>query len=526
MEPTESGGHPRRWSILAVLVISLLVVVLDNTVLNVAMKAIADPVHGLGATQSELAWSINSYTLVFAGLLFTFGVLGDRYGRKRMLLLGMVLFGLSSLASAYAQTPEQLIGARALMGIGGAAILPATLSIITNVFDPKERAKAIGVWAGSVGLAVAIGPIVGGALLERFWWGSVFLINVPILLAGLVVATLLVPESRNPHPGRIDAIGVGLSILGLVALVYGIIEGGETGNWGTLTVWGPVALGAALLAAFIAYERSISFPALDVKLFRDPRFSAAVAIVGLVFFGAMGTFFFASFYLQLVRGNTPLEAGVMLLPFAVAQLMFAPVSANLVKRYGPRAVSAVAMLLVAVATGGFVIVQADTSIWFLELCFFVQGTGMALVIPSATESVMSSLPREKAGVGSAVNNTIRQVGGALGVAVLGSVLSSAYREQISPDVAGLPAAVQEAAKESLAGTYGVAERLGPTAEPLLAAANDAFVSAIHWAAGGGVLVTLVGVLVALRWLPGRRPSEAPEPTPAVPSGEPELVRAS
>ncbi|MGH3648913.1 MAG: MFS transporter, partial [Micromonosporaceae bacterium] len=193
MEPTEAAGHPRRWSILAVLVVSLLVVVLDNTVLNVAMKSIADPVHGLGATQSELAWSINSYTLVFAGLLFTFGVLGDRFGRKRMLLLGMVLFGLASLASAYAQSPEQLIGARALMGIGGAAILPATLSIITNVFDPKERARAIGVWAGAVGLGVAIGPIVGGALLERFWWGSVFLINVPILLVGLAVAALLVP---------------------------------------------------------------------------------------------------------------------------------------------------------------------------------------------------------------------------------------------------------------------------------------------------------------------------------------------
>ncbi|MGH3737195.1 MAG: MFS transporter [Micromonosporaceae bacterium] len=525
MQPTETAGHPRRWSILAVLVISLLVVVLDNTVLNVAMKAIADPVHGLGATQSELAWSINSYTLVFAGLLFTFGVLGDRFGRRRMLLLGMVLFGLASLASAYAQTPEQLIGARALMGIGGAAILPATLSIITNVFDPKERARAIGVWAGSVGLAVAIGPIVGGALLERFWWGSVFLINVPILLAGLVAASLLVPESRNPNPGRIDAIGVGLSIVGLVSLVYGIIEGGETGDWAQPAVWGPIAAGVVLLAGFIAYERRTAHPALDVRLFANPRFSAAVAIVGLTFFGAMGTFFFSSFYLQLVRDYTALQAGMMFLPFAAAQLVFAPISSSLVKRYGPRAVSASALLLVAVATTVFVIVEVDTPVWVLLLGFLAQGTGMALVIPSATESVMSTLPRERAGVGSAINNTIRQVGGALGVAVLGSVLSQAYRERIASEVATLPQAAREAATESLAGTYGVAAKLGPGAEQLLTAADEAFVAAIHWAAAGSVLVTLVGALVALRWLPGRDVSAPePAPTPAA-SGEPELVRA-
>src|SRR5882757_4674238 len=201
-------GHPRRWTILGVLVVTLLVVVLDNTVLNVAMRTIADPKHGLGATQSDLEWAINSYTLVFAGLLFTFGVLGDRLGRKRVLVLGMVLFGLASLASAYAQSPGQLVLARALMGIGGAAIMPATLSIISNVFDPRERGRAIGIWAGSVGLGVAIGPVVGGALLEHFWWGSVFLINVPILVAGIILTVTLVPDSRDPQPGRIDVAGV------------------------------------------------------------------------------------------------------------------------------------------------------------------------------------------------------------------------------------------------------------------------------------------------------------------------------
>src|SRR3954452_7671150 len=206
-------GHPRRWAILAVLVVSLLVVVLDNTVLNVALRTIADPVRGLGASQTDLEWSVNSYTLVFAGLLFTAGVLGDRIGRKRMLIIGLVLFGLASLASAYAMSPTQLIWARALMGIGAAAIMPSTLSIISNVFDPRERARAIGVWAGAVGLGVAIGPVVGGLLLENFWWGSVFLINVPLIVGGVVAVLWLVPESRNPKPGRLDLVGVVLSIV-------------------------------------------------------------------------------------------------------------------------------------------------------------------------------------------------------------------------------------------------------------------------------------------------------------------------
>ena len=302
-------GHPRRWAILGVLVVSLLVVVLDNTVLNVALRTIADPVHGLGATQSQLEWSINSYTLVFAGLLFTLGVLGDRLGRRRMLTAGLLVFGLASLASAYSHSPGQLIGARALMGLGAAAVMPATLSIISNVFDPRERGKAIGIWAGAVGLGVAIGPIVGGALLERFWWGSVFLINVPIVIAGVAAIAWLVPESRDPKASKLDVIGVALSIVGLGALVYGIIDGGDHG-FGSWTAWLPIVAGAIVLATFVWWERRVAFPSLDVRLFRDRRFSASVASIGLVFFAAMGTFFFMSFYLQLVRGLVTAGVGL------------------------------------------------------------------------------------------------------------------------------------------------------------------------------------------------------------------------
>src|SRR3954453_2728712 len=339
MQPQANTGHPRRWAILGVLVVSLPVVVLDNTVLNVALRTIADPDHGLGASQSQLEWAINSYTLVFAGLLFTWGVLGDRAGRRRILLLGMVLFGAASLLSAYADTPTQLIWARALMGIGGAAVMPSTLSVISNVFDPRERARAIGVWAGAVGLAVAIGPVVGGALLEHFWWGSVFLINVPIVIAGVVAVLAIVPESRDPKPGRIDIVGVLLSIAGLGTLVYGVVYGGDHG-FGQPASWGPIVIGAAVLALFVWYERRISFPSLDVRLFGDPRFSAAVAAVGLVFFAAMGSMFFTAFYLHLVCGYSPLPSGLLMVRFAVSQLVFAPRSAAMVRRFGPKLVGA------------------------------------------------------------------------------------------------------------------------------------------------------------------------------------------
>ena len=274
----------RRWIILSVLIISLVAIVLDNTVLNIALKTISEPRSqgGLGASQSQLEWAINSYTLVFAGLLFTFGVIGDRVGRKRMLMIGMTMFGLASLLSSYAQTPTQLILARALMGLGGAAVMPQTLSIITTVFDPKERPRAIGLWAAAVGLAIAAGPIAGGLLLDHFWWGSVFLINVPLTAVGVVAIAFLVPESKSIVPGKIDYLGVLLSIAGLVLVVFGIIQGGDTGSWLRLDVLGPVFGGLAVLTAFGWYESRIEHPSLDVRLFRDPRLSSAAGAIALV----------------------------------------------------------------------------------------------------------------------------------------------------------------------------------------------------------------------------------------------------
>jgi DHA2 family multidrug resistance protein-like MFS transporter len=505
--PVVAGtGHPRRWAILGVLVISLLVVVLDNTVLNVALRTIADPQRGLGASQSQLEWAINSYTLVFAGLLFTAGILADRLGRRITLTVGLALFGIASLLSAYAGSADQLIWARALMGLGAAAIMPATLSIIANVFEPHERGRAIGVWAGAVGLGVAIGPVVGGLLLEHFWWGSVFLINVPVVIAGVVLVLVLVPESRDPKPGRIDIVGVLLSILGLSLLTYGVIQGGE-GGFGQVDSWGTLAGAVVVLSAFIIYERRIAFPSLDVKLFANRAFSASVSMIGLVFFAAMGSLFFSAFYLQLVRGYGPLASGALFVPFAAAQLVFAPRSAAMVKRYGPKVVGTVGLLLVAAGLSGWMFIQATTPIWVVGALFFVMGVGMANVMPPATESIMASLPREKAGVGSAVSNTIRQVGGALGVAALGAVLSSVYRDDL---VGNVPAA----ARESISGAYGVAERAGAAGPALIQNANDAFMSAVHYASIGSAVFALLGALVAAIWLPGKRPAGAPAPTAA------------
>ena len=517
----QSKVHQRRWVILAVLITSLMAIVLDNTVLNVAMKTIAQPAVGLGASQSQLEWAINSYTLVFAGLLFTFGVIGDRIGRKRMLMIGMAAFGLFSLLTSYSHSPDQLVWARAAMGLGAAAVMPQTLSIIANVFDPAERARAIGIWAVAVGIGVAIGPIVGGLLLAHFWWGSVFLINVPFTAAGVAAIWMLVPESKNPYPGRVDLVGVLASIAGLVLLVYGIIQGGDKGSWLHPDVLGPAVGGLAVLAFFAWYEARTRYPSLDVRLFRDPRLSSAVAALSLVFFGMMGAFFFLSFYLQSVRGYSPLRAGMLSLPFAAGQMLLAPRTASLVQRFGAKAVAAGGLLVVTAALSGYQLLSTATPIWVLGILFFVQGVGMGSVMPPATEAVMSVVPRERAGAGSALTNTARQVSGALGVAVLGSVLAQAYRSQLGPHLAGLPAPARGAASGSITGTQAIASRLGAAGRELAGFGDSAFVHAMHITTLISAGITLLGALVVLKWMPGRA-ARAPAVTAVQPVPAEEL----
>ncbi|TSB31641.1 MFS transporter [Streptomyces benahoarensis] len=509
--------HRRRWVILSVLMLSLLIVVLDNSILNIAMKTIAMPAPaGLGATQSELEWAINAYTLVFAGLLFTSGLLGDRLGRKKVLLFGLAVFGAGSVLAAFAASPVQLIAFRALMGLGGAFVMPATLAVLMNVFEREEQPKAIGVWAGGVGLAIAVGPIAGGLLLDRFWWGSVFLINVPIVLVTLVAMAFLVPDSRDPSPGRLDPVGVALSVVGLVLLVYGIIKGGQLADFTDPEVIGTVLGGLAVLAVFVVHQKRSDHPSIDIGYFRNPAFSAAVAAIALVFFALMGVTFFIVFYVQSVRGYTPLESGLLILPLAAAQLIFAPRARYVVDRFGARAVCTAGMLTVAVTMAGLLLLDVSTPMWLMEVIFFLQGTGMAHIMPPVTVSIMQSLPREKAGSGSALNNTFRQVGGTLGVAVLGSVLSTTYRDSIKDalnSVPDLPGPVRHAAGESIEATLGVAARLGPAGRPLVTAAQDAFVHAMHLTALASSGIALVGAVVVAVFLPGRPATAAPVAAP-------------
>ncbi|ANS64805.1 transmembrane efflux protein [Streptomyces lincolnensis] len=513
--------HRRRWAILGVLMLSLLIVVLDNSILNVAIKTISTPAPtGLGATQGELEWAINSYTLVFAGLLFTAGLLGDRLGRKRVLLGGLVLFGIGSALAASSGSPGELITFRAVMGLGAAFVMPATLAVLMNVFEREEQPKAIGIWAGGVGLAIAIGPITGGVLLDHFWWGSVFLINVPIVILAVALMLWLVPDSRDPSPGRLDPVGVVLSVVGLVLLVYGIIKGGQLADFTDATVLATIGAGVAVLVGFVVFEARSDHPSIDVTYFKNKVFSAAIAAIALVFFALMGVTFFSVFYTQSVRGYSPLQTGLLMLPLAAAQMIFAPRARLLVDRFGNKATTTAGMVIIAATLAAFATLDADTPIWILEVVFFLMGTGMAHIMTPTSVVIMQALPREKAGSASALSNTFRQVGGALGIAILGSVLSTAYRNGIDDRLGLVPADLRHTAGESIEATLGVAAKLGPRGQDLVGPANDAFLHAMHITALWGAGVAVLGAIVVARYLPGRPPA------PQEGEKEPELAAAS
>ncbi len=440
--------HNRRWAILGVLCLSLFVIVMDNTIVNVALPSL---VRELGATTSQLQWIVDSYTLVFAGLLLSFGALGDRFGRKGALTSGMAIFGLASFAAALATSAGQLIAARAVMGVGAALIMPATLSILTNVFTiAKERAVAIALWSAIAGVAVALGPVTGGFLLDHFSWGSVFMVNVPIVIGAVIAGWLIVPTSRDPAAPRVDVVGALLSIVGLIGLVYTIIEAPRHGWTSVETVTG-FTVSLAVLAIFIAYELRHEDPMLDVRFFKNPRFTAASVSVTLVSFALFGFIFMSTQYLQFVMGYSPLSAGVHTIPFALAVMVMAPRSAKLVERFGTKRVVATGMLMFAI---GLVVASTSTvssGYGIVLVAIVLMGSGMGLTIAPATESIMGSLPKEKAGVGSAVNDTTRELGGALGVAVVGSLLSSVYTAHLTDAAAGRAPAAGPRRRDELGG---------------------------------------------------------------------------
>jgi EmrB/QacA subfamily drug resistance transporter len=492
-----------RWWTLGVLSLSLFVVSLDNTILNVALPTLQ---HDLQPSATDLEWIVDAYMLVFASFLLVMGSLGDRLGRRRMLLIGLVIFGVGSFASAFSGSAEVLIASRALMGFGGAAIMPSTLSILSNVFSGKERAKAIAVWAAVAGLAVAIGPVIGGYLLQRFWWGSVFLVNVPVVVIAIVAAWFLVPESRDARVPRLDLVGATLSVAGLTALVWSIIEAPSHG-WTSIAIFRGFVIAAVVLGAFVIWELRTDDPMLPLWFFRNPRFSAASASIALVFFALFGVIFELTQYLQSVLGYSALEAGLRTLPVSIGLLIGSGLSTRLVPRLGTKLVVASGL---AVLAGGLAILgtlEAHSGYSTVAIAFVVLGFGMGLAMAPATDSIMGSLPLAQASVGSAINDTVRMVGGALGVAVLGSILSSRYSSDMASAVQGLPAPAAHAARDSLGAALHVAAQSGNPA--LAGAAKNAFIGGMAGAIWVAAAIAVVGAIVALIALPARERAELP-----------------
>ena len=502
-------ARPQRspWVILAVLCLSVFIIVVDGTIVNVALPTF---VRELGATTSQLQWIVDAYVLVFAGLLMAAGSFGDRVGRKGVLLSGLAVFAITSIMASRAGTAGELIAWRAAMGVGGALIFPATLALLVNVFTvARQRAIAIAVWAATSGLAVALGPVSGGLLLKYYSWGSVFLVNVPIIAVAVVLIARLVPTSLDTTVHRLDPLGTILSILGISVLVWAVIEGPKHG-WASGESFGAFALAAGLLAAFVWWERRSDHPMLDVSVFTNLRFTAGSLSVTFAFFALFGFIFNVTQYFQVVRGYGTLEAGVRTVPFALFTGMAAPLAAKLAHRFGTKPVVASGLALMAVGFAWTTFLGADASYWLIVGQMLCMGGGLGLVNAPATEAIMGSLPPEKAGVGSAVNDTARELGGTLGVAIVGSLFASVYSSKLADLLGGtaLPASALKVAQQSVGAGAEVARQAGLQAGPeaghaVQQAVNTAFLDGFHlgsWVSAG---VTLAGALVALRWLPSR-----------------------
>ncbi len=495
-----SATYRRRWLTLAVLSLSMVIVGIDNTILNVALPTLQ---RSLNASASALQWIVASYILVFAGLLLTMGALGDRFGRKRTLQTGLIIFVGASVLAAYSQTSAQLIASRAAMGIGSALIFPSTLSVLVNVFPREERGRAIGVWAGMAAIGMPLGPLIGGWLLENFWWGSVFLINVPVVATALTFGLFLVPESRNPVKRRIDFVGAALSAGGLSTLVYAIIEAPNLG-WTDPLVLGGFAAAAALLITFVLYERHTVDPILDIRLFTNPRFSTGAAVISLTFFALFGSLFLLTLYLQFVKGYSPFEAGLRLLPLALGLMIGAPNSHRLVQRLGTKRVVAGGLFVTGTTLAIGSLLEVSTAYWVIGIGMALVGVGMGNVMPPSMDAVLGAVPEANAGAGSAVNNTTQMVGGALGVAILGSALNAGYTSAMANQVAGLPESIAVAAQNSVGAALQAAAQLGgPMGQALHAAASQAFVDAMGTSVLIGAGIAVVGILVVLGFMPAR-----------------------
>ena len=521
-------GHPRRRQILLVLCLSLLVVVIDNTILNTALPTLARVLH---AGTSSLQWIADAYTLCFAALLIPAGALGDRYGRRTSLVGGLAVFALGSAAAAFASGTGMLIAARVVMGLGAAFVMPATLSILNSVFPPRERPQAIAAWSAVAGVGIVIGPTLGGLLLSHFWWGSVFLINIPLVALALAGVLLTVPETAEPGRGGLDFTGT-LMIAGALFLIVDAIIEAPTRGWTGWVTLAELAAGAAMLGLFTWWELHIPNPLIDLRVFAVRAFSAAAASVTVIFFALFGSLFVLTQYLQLVHGYSPLSAGVRALPFAIAMAAVSPVSTVLAGRLGSRVVIPAGMALMGAGLLDLSTAGVHTSYPPLAIAVAIMGAGMGLVMAPASTTIMTTVPAHQAGAGSAVNDTIREVGGALGIAIVGSLAENVYRTKLGTALATahLPQPVSHLATSSVAAADAVGRHVGGTSgAQLTAAAHTAFTTAMATGMRVSAVVALAAAIGVALALPARRrpePVALPQPEDAAPRPDSAVATAS
>ncbi|WP_067135066.1 MFS transporter [Microtetraspora malaysiensis] len=503
-EPTElNDKHPGRWAALGVLVLAVLLVAVDATVLALATPFISEDLKPSGV---QLLWIGDVYSFVIAGLLVSMGSLGDRIGRKKLLLTGAAAFGAASLLNAYAAGPEMLIAARALLGVAGATLMPSTLALIRNIFtDPRERSLAIGIWGSSASAGAALGPLAGGFLLEHFWWGSVFLINLPVMALLILVGAKLLPESKNPAPGPWDLPSVGLSLVGMIGVVYAIKNAASHG-WSTQAgVAG--AVGVAALVWFVRRQKSLAAPLIDVRLFRHRGFSAVVACDLFAVLGLTGLVFFLSQFLQLVQGLSPLQAGIAELPATAGAVLTGLLAGAAVRRTSVRVVVSGGLAGIGVALLLLAGLEPGTGYGLLLTTLLLVGVGAGLAFTTTADVIVSSVPKEQAGAASAVAETAYELGAALGIAILGSIVNGVYQGFTTPP--GIPSAIAEAAHASIGGAAEAAASIGGAdGHALLTAAQDAFTAGLAGTATVGAVVLLATALAAWFLLKGLRQDSA------------------
>jgi EmrB/QacA subfamily drug resistance transporter len=508
---TETNIYRRRWWTLITIALSVLVIVLDMTVLNVALPTIQRELH---ASSSDLLWMVNAYTMVFGALMLTTGALGDRYGRAKILQAGVAVFGLSSVGAYFSGTPAHLIIWRIFMGAGAAMILPVTLAIITNIFPEKERGKAIGIWAGLNSIGIALGPIIGGALVEHFNWNSVFLINIPVAIAAFVLGWFLIPDSRDSNPRKLDIPGNILALAGLSLLIYGLINGSSKG-WTSAEVLGTLIGSVVIIALFILWDRKAEQPLIELKFFKKARFSAGIGILVILGLGLNGLLYVMTYYMQFVKGYMALSTGLRYLPIALGVLIGAISSDFIVKRFGSKLVmltgftgSAVMLVLISFITDGSPYWQLGTILFFLSLF-------MGFIIAPVTDAIMGALPKDKSGVGSAMNTVFRNVSGAIGVALVGAILNSIYTSSFTKaavSIAGLPGVLTRQAADSIGAAIAIAKSgqiPSAAADSLIQIARNSFMDGWSIVMLISAAIFVIGAFIVWKFMPSRAETSDP-----------------